>query len=154
MKYIFGVYTLDTECYELRSAEGVIPLERQGFTMLVYLIQHRDRVVLRQELFDHLWPNHFVSDASLEQCIAVVRRAVKDSGRAQRVIQTVRGRGYRFVAPITAMPCSESRQRAQVDQPQGSPDRPFHPESLVGREWELSQLQQWYATAGQGHRQS
>jgi DNA-binding winged helix-turn-helix (wHTH) protein/predicted ATPase len=100
MQYVFGAYTLDTLCYELHSAEGVIPLDRQGFTMLAYLIQHRDRVMLRHELFDYVWPDRFVSDSALEQCIAVVRRAVGDSGRAQRVIQTVRGRGYRFVAPV------------------------------------------------------
>jgi DNA-binding winged helix-turn-helix (wHTH) protein len=71
MHYVFGDYTLDTQCYELRSAAGVVPLDRQGFAMLVYLVQHRDRVVLRQELFDRLWPECFVSDASLEHCVAV-----------------------------------------------------------------------------------
>ena len=54
--------------------------------MLAYLIEHRDRVVLRQELFDRLWADRFVSDAALERCMAVIRRAVGDSGQRQRVI--------------------------------------------------------------------
>jgi DNA-binding winged helix-turn-helix (wHTH) protein len=104
MQYIFGDYRLDMQCYELRGAGGVIALDRQGFAVLAYLIEHRDQVVLRQELFDHLWADRFVSDAALERCIAVIRRAVGDSGRHQRVIQTVHGRGYRFIAPLTGTP--------------------------------------------------
>jgi predicted ATPase/class 3 adenylate cyclase len=72
--------------------------------VLAYLIEHRDRVVLRQELFDRLWADRFVSDAALERCMAVIRRAVGDSGQRQRVIKTVHGRGYRFIAPLTIAP--------------------------------------------------
>jgi len=100
MQYIFGDYTLDVQRDELRATEGVVRLDRQVFSVLSYLVQHHDRVVLRQELFEHLWPERFVSEAALERCIAVARRAVGDSGRSQRVIQTVHGRGYRFVASV------------------------------------------------------
>jgi class 3 adenylate cyclase/tetratricopeptide (TPR) repeat protein len=100
MQYIFGVYTLDVQRDELRDAEGVVQLDRQVFAVLAYLVQHRDQVVRRQELFERLWPDRFVSEAALERCITVARRAVGDSGRRQRVIQTVHGRGYRFMAPV------------------------------------------------------
>jgi DNA-binding winged helix-turn-helix (wHTH) protein len=100
MRYVFGGYTLDQHRDELRGAEGVVRLDRQVFVVLAYLVQHHDRVVRRQELFEHLWPDRFVSDAALERCITVARRAVGDSGRTQQVIQTVHGRGYRFVAPV------------------------------------------------------
>jgi predicted ATPase/class 3 adenylate cyclase len=101
MQYVFGDYRLDMQRYELQRAGGVIPLDRQGFAVLAYLIEHRDRVVLRQELFDRLWADRFVSDAALERCMAVIRRAVGDSGQRQRVIKTVHGRGYQFIAPLT-----------------------------------------------------
>jgi DNA-binding winged helix-turn-helix (wHTH) protein/tetratricopeptide (TPR) repeat protein len=104
VQYGFGDYRLDLQCYELCGADGVIPLDRQGFAVLAYLIEHRERVVRRQELFERLWADRFVSDAALEQCIAGIRRAVGDSGRRQRVIQTVHGRGYRFIAPLTVTP--------------------------------------------------
>ena len=70
--------------------------------VLAYLVQHHDRVVPRQELFEQLWPERFISEAALERCIAVARRAVGDSGRTQPLIQTVHGHGYRFVAPVEA----------------------------------------------------
>jgi DNA-binding winged helix-turn-helix (wHTH) protein len=65
-------------------------------------------VVTRQALFDALWPEHFVSDDALERLVVLARRAVGDSGRTQRVIKTVRGRGYRFVAPVEEHPPAPS----------------------------------------------
>src|SRR6266700_157689 len=87
MQYVFGDYTLDVQRDELRDAAGVVQLDRQVFAVLAYLVQHHDRVVRRQELFEQLWPDRFVSDAALERCITVARRAVGDSGRSQHVIQ-------------------------------------------------------------------
>ena len=100
MRYTFGAYTLDVQRDKLRAAEGVVQLDRQVFAVLAYLVQHHDRVVRRQELFEQLWPERFVSDAALERCIVVARRAVGDSGRTQHTIQTVHGQGYRFVAAV------------------------------------------------------
>jgi DNA-binding winged helix-turn-helix (wHTH) protein/tetratricopeptide (TPR) repeat protein len=104
MRYTLGDYTLDTQRYELCRAGLPLQLQPKVFELLAYLIQHRDRVVTRQALFDALWPEHFVSDDALEWVIAAARRAVGDNGRTQRVIKTVRGRGYRFVAPIAEQP--------------------------------------------------
>ncbi len=79
-----------------------IPLKLQPkvFDLLAYLIQHHDRVVTRQELFDTLWPEQFVSEDALERIVVSARRAMGDSGRSQRVIQTTHSRGYRCVAPV------------------------------------------------------
>jgi hypothetical protein len=65
MRYVFSDYTLDTQQYELRCAGALIPLRPKVFHLLAYLLAHRDRVVPRQELCDHLWPKQFVSDATL-----------------------------------------------------------------------------------------
>lgn len=100
MRYIFGRYTLDTQIYELHCSGEPLKLEHRVFNTLLYLLQHHNRVVTRQELFEHLWPDTFVSDAALEQCIAAARRAIGDSGRAQALIKTLRGRGYRFIAGV------------------------------------------------------
>ena len=100
MRYTLGDYTLDTQRYELCRAGIPLQLQPKVFDLLAYLIQHRDRVVTRQELFDTLWPEQFVSEDALEWLMAAARRAVGDSGRAQRVIKTIRGRGYRCVAPV------------------------------------------------------
>jgi DNA-binding winged helix-turn-helix (wHTH) protein/predicted ATPase len=105
-------YTLDTHRYELCRAGIPLKLQPKVFDLLAYLIQHRGRVVTRQELFNALWPEQFVSEDALERIVVLARRAVGDSGRTQRVIKTVRGRGYCFVAPIEehlqALPDNES----------------------------------------------
>jgi class 3 adenylate cyclase/tetratricopeptide (TPR) repeat protein len=100
MIYIFGGYELDTRLYELRHAGTPLKLEPQVFNLLAYLIQHRDHVVTRQELFEHLWPHQFVSEVTLTHRLMEARKMVGDSGRAQRLIQTIHGRGYRFIGAV------------------------------------------------------
>jgi predicted ATPase/class 3 adenylate cyclase len=100
MRYLFGDCCLDTARYELHRAGVRIPLRSKVFHLLAYLITHRDRVVLKDELIAHLWPNQFIGDTVLKSCILTARKAVGDAGRAQRVIQTLHGRGYRFVAEV------------------------------------------------------
>jgi DNA-binding winged helix-turn-helix (wHTH) protein len=89
----FGHYERDTQLFELRSAGTPLPLEPKVFDLLLYLIQCRDRVVTKQELLTHLWPQQFVSDAALSYCVMAARKAVGDSGRTQRVIKTLHERG-------------------------------------------------------------
>ena len=74
------------------------------FEVLCYLIEHRDRVVSKQELCDQVWEGLAISDATLESCLHAVRLTVGDSGQAQRIIQTQRGYGYRFVAGLELLP--------------------------------------------------
>jgi class 3 adenylate cyclase/tetratricopeptide (TPR) repeat protein len=100
MRYIFGNYDLDTQRYAFHHAGIPVRLEPQVFNVLAYLIRHRDRVVSKQELLDHLWPEQFISDATLHTRLMEARKAVGDSGRTQQVIQTLRGRGYRFVVEV------------------------------------------------------
>ncbi len=100
MRYHFGAYTLDTSRWELRRTGTLIKLRPKVFDVLLYLIAHRDRVIPRQELLDHLWSREFVSDTTLNSCIQEARQAVGDTGQAQRLIQTLHGRGYRFVGAV------------------------------------------------------
>jgi DNA-binding winged helix-turn-helix (wHTH) protein len=106
MLYVFGDYTLNMPLYKLCRAGVWVRLEPKVFGTLAYLLQHRQRVVLRHELFEHLWPEQYVSDAALERCIAAARRAIGDSRQVQCRIQTVPRRGYRFVAPVEERLCA------------------------------------------------
>jgi predicted ATPase len=78
-------------------------LEPQAFDLLVYLLEHRDRVVSKEELLDRVWGTQFVSESALTTRIKEVRRAIGDDGRQQRLVRNVRGRGYRFVSPVAAL---------------------------------------------------
>jgi adenylate cyclase len=98
--YRFSGCELDTPLFELRRGGEVVGLEPQEFAVLLYLIEHRDRVVTRDEIFEALWPGKVVSDGTLSARIRTVRKAVGDSGRAQTIVATVHGRGYRFAAQV------------------------------------------------------
>lgn len=100
MLLTFGEYSLDTELFELRRAGQPRRIEPQVFDLLVYLARHRDRIVSRQELLDHLWAGKVVTESTLNSRIKAARRAVGDNGREQRCIATYNRRGYRFVAEI------------------------------------------------------
>ncbi|MEM9035210.1 MAG: winged helix-turn-helix domain-containing protein [Actinomycetota bacterium] len=77
-------------------------LEPQAFDLLVYLVEHRDRFVPKAELLDQVWGDQFVSESALTTRVKEVRRAVGDDGTRQAVIRNARGRGYRFVAELSA----------------------------------------------------
>jgi predicted ATPase/DNA-binding winged helix-turn-helix (wHTH) protein len=151
MPYVFGEYTLDTQRYELRREGSRLPLRPKVFQVLTYLIEQRHRVVTRDELLAEVWPNQSVGEETLTSCVKEARRTLGDSGQAQCVIQTVHGRGLRFVAEVTV-----------TGPPLASLTTPLPPvqttvlalpRPLVGREVELIRLHQWYATTRQGQRQ-
>ena len=100
MIYRFGDCTLDTNLYTLQRGGQTFRLRLKVFRMCRYLLEHRDRVVSREELCTQVWPGQFVSQATLEGVIRLVRQAVGDSGRTQSIIQTLHGHGYRFVAHV------------------------------------------------------
>jgi DNA-binding response OmpR family regulator len=104
MIYCFGNYELDAQHGEMRCAGQQVAIEPKVFEVLVYLLQHRDRVVSKEELLAHCWPDTFVSEAALTQCLAKVRKTVQPAQAEPPVIKTMYGRGYCFVAPVTIVP--------------------------------------------------
>jgi DNA-binding winged helix-turn-helix (wHTH) protein len=177
MIYVFDEdYALDLQRYELRYSGKPVKLEPQVFNLLAYLIQHRDRVVTKQELLDTLWQGRFVTEAVLTSRLMGARKAVGDDGRVQRLIQTVHGRGYRFIAaveehigdamghrsssPSAAMPVPPEVQLRQVA-PIFPSEQVTMPATLqasrgvraVGREAELAQLHRHLERVLQGTRQ-
>src|SRR5499427_7654389 len=104
MRYRFADCILDTQLSTLERAGQTTRLAPKVFEVLCYLIEHRDRVVSKQELCEQVWEGLAISDATLESCLRAVRLTVGDSGQAQRIIQTQRGYRYRFVAAVTLLP--------------------------------------------------
>src|SRR5438552_3664284 len=104
MLYVFGECTFDTRSSELCRAGRVYRLRRKVFQALAYLLVQADRIVSKQGLYEQLWPQQFISEAALESTIKAVRQAIGDSGRGQRLIQTVYGQGYRFLATVEVCP--------------------------------------------------
>jgi DNA-binding winged helix-turn-helix (wHTH) protein len=102
--YTFGEYELDLPLYELRRAGEPCPLEPQVFDVLSYLVRHHDRLVSKDELLDAIWGHRYVTEANLNARVMAARKALGDTGQDQRMIRTIRGRGYRFIAPVTERP--------------------------------------------------
>ena len=100
MLYVFGEYELDTQRYELRLGGTPLRVEPKVFDLLAYLVQQQGQCVLKEHLHEHLWPNQFVSESALTYCVTAARKAVGDDGREQRLIKTVYGRRYRFIASV------------------------------------------------------
>src|SRR5215813_13634997 len=102
MLYVFGAYHLDTQRYELHHAGVLVPLRPKVFQVLAYLVAQHDRVVRKEELLEALWPGQLVGDVGLNTYIMEVRKALGDRRPPHQYLRTVRGQGYRFVAPVEA----------------------------------------------------
>lgn len=99
MKYRFLSFELDKERHELRNEGVQVAIPPKAFSVLVYLMDRRDRLVPKAELLDTYWSAN-VSEAALQTTISLVRKALGGKN-AQSVIKTHHGRGLRFVAQVT-----------------------------------------------------
>ena len=108
----FGDCELDVERWELRRDGELVSLEPRAMSILAHLVAHRDRVVAKEELLDEVWGDRYVSESALTTQIKSIRRVVGDTGREQRVIRTVHGHGYRFVAPVGSAPAASDEAAA------------------------------------------
>jgi DNA-binding winged helix-turn-helix (wHTH) protein/tetratricopeptide (TPR) repeat protein len=140
----FADCELDRELYQLRRRGRAIKLEPKVFDVLVHLIEHRDRVVTKAELLDALWPGEALSESVLPRAVAAARRAVGDTRTKARVIETIHGRGYRFVA--------ELREAAAGPAAPAEPAAPAPSSVFVGRTRTLERLERALesACAGRG----
>jgi DNA-binding winged helix-turn-helix (wHTH) protein/tetratricopeptide (TPR) repeat protein len=96
----FYEYSIDRLRCVLEWREQPVPINRKTFDLLLYLIDHRDRLVTKDELLENLWPDQFVEESNLTQHVFLLRKALSAQGGDQKIIQTVSRRGYRFTAPL------------------------------------------------------
>ncbi len=100
MIYAFGDFELDLDQAELRANGRQEALEPQVFALLAFLVEHRERLVSRDEIFENVWDGRIVSESALSSRIKSARQALGDDGQSQRFIRTVHGKGFRFVADV------------------------------------------------------
>lgn len=112
MTYHFAPYRLDLARRRLTRNGTEIALEPKVYALLRLLIQHRARIVTRDEIHDALWPDIQVGDGSIDRIVKELRRALQDDGRRQGRIRTHRGVGYRLVANVEAPNDIEAADRA------------------------------------------
>ena len=113
--YGFGPYRLLPARRLLLRNDTTVPLTPKALDTLVALIERRDRVVTREELLNHLWPDLAVEEANLTQQVFLLRKVLEDSETGEQYIATVPRRGYRFVKDITLLPAVESANQHARD---------------------------------------
>jgi Tol biopolymer transport system component/DNA-binding winged helix-turn-helix (wHTH) protein len=97
----FGEFTVDREQKILLRNDTALPLAPKVFDTLLILIENCGRIVQKQEFMTRLWPDSFVEESNLTFNIQQLRKALGDSARDPRFIETVARRGYRFIGDIT-----------------------------------------------------
>ena len=111
MSWRFADCTLDPRTAELRRAGEPVHVERQVFQLLQLLIEQRDRLLTKDEIIERIWDGRAISDSALSSRIKSARAAIGDDGKAQRLIRTLHGQGFRFVGDV------EEVQPAQASAP-------------------------------------
>lgn len=99
--YAFNGFLLDLRRVGVWKDGVPVPLEPKSFDVLRYLIEHRDRLVGRDEILDAVWTGTFVTPNALTRAVARLRKALGDNSENGAIVQTVSKRGYRFVAPVS-----------------------------------------------------
>ena len=137
MTYHFGDFDVDAAAYEVRRGGTRLRLTRQPMEILLLLLERRQELVSREEMAKRLWkPDVFTDpDAGIHTAILKIRQALGDS-RDTRYIETVSGKGYRFVAAVDVV----SEPAASLSAPPRRDNLPAEVTSFVGRQTELLEL--------------
>ena len=102
----FGDFVLDVAAYELRRSGRRIRLERQPMDLLILLVGRRNQLVSRREIADALWAKDVFVDVEngINTAIRKLRQALRDASDTPTFIETVPGKGYRFIAAVEVSP--------------------------------------------------
>src|SRR5687767_7633896 len=109
---LFHGYSIDAVHRTITGPQGrVVRVEPQAFELLLYFAAHPEVTLSREELIREVWNGKFVTDDAVMVAVYALRQAFEDDSRAPRFIETIRGRGYRWIAAPTA---AESEPAAPV----------------------------------------
>jgi len=120
-RYRFGPFELDEAEHSLSAGGQSLQLTRRAFDTLLYLVRHPGRLVTRDELIAAVWGDTIVEEGNLHWTISAVRRALA-AEFPEPLIETARGLGYRFVAPVEVLAPAAPALETQAPIPR-SPSR-------------------------------
>lgn len=110
-RLVFEDFELDPARRELRQRGRPLQIHLKPLTVLQFLIRNRDRAVSREELLEQVWGGVHVSEGAIASALKDLRHALGDDGSHQRMIRTLRGYGYQFVAPVRQAPSEKQGLR-------------------------------------------
>ena len=106
--YHFEDVTVDSARFQVLRAGAPLALEPKALDVLLFLIERRDRLVLKEELLEGVWRDTFVTPNALTRVIAQLRKALGDDAQEARVIETVPRKGYRFLPAVSTTQSSDA----------------------------------------------
>jgi eukaryotic-like serine/threonine-protein kinase len=145
-RLVFGPFELNASTGELRKRGVRVRLPGQPFQILLLLLSHSGETVTRDQLREHIWSDGTFVDfeAGLNAAMAKLRRALGDSADNPRYIETVSGRGYRFLAKLDSLASDEPATHTSC----GAPRAPENT-SEIGKQVDLirkhSRPWRWFA---------
>src|SRR5947208_2131860 len=114
-------FELDLRSYELRRAGRLLKLERIPMELLVLLIEERGQLITRDRIVERVWGKDLFldTDNSINSAIRKIRQVLKDDPERPHFVQTVTGRGYRFIAPVVENRQSKGLNDFEIQEAQG-----------------------------------
>jgi len=113
----FGAFELELKTGELLKSGRLVRLSPQALRVLVLLVHAGGQLLTREELQNEVWGSTFVDfDHGLNRCIKQIRAALCDSADTPRYVETLRGRGYRFLMPVQKVDTVNAVQRGEPDE--------------------------------------
>ena len=113
--YAFGPFVVDTVRQSLWRDGRLVPITSKTLDLLVVLLEHRDRIVTKDELLNRVWPDTTVQENNLARQISSLRRALGQRPDQHDYVVTIPGQGYRFVASAQELHDVSSALHAGVD---------------------------------------
>ncbi|MEO8215529.1 MAG: winged helix-turn-helix domain-containing protein [Acidobacteriota bacterium] len=98
--YEFGAFRLIPEERQLLRGTELVPLTPKSFDLLVVLVENSGHLLEKGELMTRIWPDSFVEESNLSVRISALRRTLGEGPNEHQFVETVPGRGYRFVASV------------------------------------------------------
>jgi adenylate cyclase len=113
----FDSFSIDLEAIRIVGEGGPVEVEPQVFALITLLASNPGRLVSHDEIIEKVWHGRIVSDSAIASRVAAARKALGDDGAAQRIIKTVRGRGFRFELVPTSGGIKVTAARIEPDKP-------------------------------------
>jgi eukaryotic-like serine/threonine-protein kinase len=113
----FEDFELDPRAYQVRRSGRILKLERIPLEVLLLLAERRGQLVTREEIIAKLWGRDVFldTDSAINTAIRKIRQVLKDDPEQPRFVQTITGKGYRFIAPVTEPGIKEVAQEPKGD---------------------------------------
>jgi predicted ATPase/DNA-binding winged helix-turn-helix (wHTH) protein len=129
----FGSFCLRPTAHLLLEADTPVHIGARALDVLIILVERAGELVTKEELFARVWPDVTVDEGNLRTQVGLVRKVLRDGQAGARYVMTVPGRGYRFVAALSATEAAPDPVELRTSPIEPASDLPVRLTRLIGR---------------------